>query len=219
MKTASYFGNPWLGLFFKTNEELTLVPVDTSPKLAAHIGENLKTRVLPVLIGESNLLGIYGAMNSNGIVVSNVALPEEIAVLKKAGLNVYRSRTSLNAHGNNISVNDKGGLINGYVERPEQEAIEDALGVELVPMHIGGYTTIGSLVLATNRGYLAHYQTSDEDQRKLEEILKVKGSVGSLNMGVGFVALAAIANSKGYLAGEASSAFEQGRLEEALGFL
>lgn len=219
MKVARYLGNPWIGLFLKTSEDIALLPVDSPDKLVDKIKEYLKTDVHKLSIGNSNLLGIYCAMNSHGIVVPNIIYKDEIAALKKIGLNVHCSSARNNAHGNNIVVNDKGGIINSNIDKKERKNMEDALGVELVPMQLAGYTAVGSLCIATNKGYLAHYKTNEEEQKQLEQILKVKGSIGSLNMGTGFIKLGAIANTKGYLAGEISSAFELGRLEEALGFL
>ena len=219
MNATSYFGNSWLGLFLKTNEKTTLVPVDTAPKLIEKIEAHLKTDVVKTSMGESNLVGLYCAMNSNGIILPNIATEKEVTNARKTGLNVYQSKEKHNAHGNNILVNDKGGMSHPDVSPIERKKIEETLGVELQSGRIAQYATVGSAVLCNNNGWLAHYNTTTEEERQLEEALKVKGAKGSLNMGVGFVGLAAVANRNGYLAGEASSAFERGRLEEALGLI
>jgi len=46
-------------------------------------------------------------MNSNGVVLPNVARDEEIQALRKAGLNVYVSKDKHNAIGNNVAANNK----------------------------------------------------------------------------------------------------------------
>jgi translation initiation factor 6 len=153
------------------------------------------------------------------VVLPNVARDEEIALLKREGLNVYVCRDRHNAMGNNMAVNDKGGVINPYVEKDEAKAIGDALGIELVPMTVAGFSTVGSACIASNGGFLAHYKAGEEDMARLREALKVHGSKGTVNTGTGFVSYGVVANSKGYVAGEDTTAFEMGRLEEALGLI
>lgn len=218
MKTA-YFGNPWLGMFIKTNDEVTMLPSDSMQKVEDMLKGRLETETIRTNIADCNLVGMYTAMNSNGVVLPNVVRDEEVVSLKKAGLNVYVCKDKHNANGNNLAVNDKGGIVNPYVSKEESKAIGDALGIELVPARVAGYSTVGSACIATNKGFLAHYKASDEDISNIKDALKVEGDKGTVNTGTGFVAFGAVANSKGYVAGEATTAFELGRLEEALGLI
>ncbi|MEW6749312.1 MAG: translation initiation factor IF-6 [Candidatus Micrarchaeota archaeon] len=218
MRTA-YFGNPWLGMFIKTNDEVTLLPIDSMQKVEDMLRERLQTTTIKTNVGDCNLLGMYTAMNSNGVVLPNVARDEEAALLKKAGLNVHICRDKHNANGNNLAVNDKGGIANPYMDPAEVKAVGDALGVEMVPLKIAGFSTVGSACIATNNGFLAHYKASEEDLAAIKDALKVDGNKGTVNTGTGFVAFGAVANSKGYVAGESTTAFELGRLEEALGLI
>jgi translation initiation factor 6 len=213
---TSYFGNPWLGMFIRTNDEFTMLPIDSMQKVEDMIRERLKTTTIRLSLADTNLVGLYAAMNSNGVILPNVVRDEEVALLKEAGLNVYVSKDKYNANGNNIACNDKGGIVNPYMEKHEVKAIGDVLGVELVPMTVGEYSTVGSSCIATNGGYLAHFKASEDDMSRLKDALKVDGSKGTVNTGTGFVGFGAIANKNGYVAGEATTAFELGRLEEAL---
>jgi translation initiation factor 6 len=219
MRKTSYFGNPWIGMFIKTNDRTTILPVDSMDKVVKSVEESLKTEVIKIGMSDSNLLGVYVAMNSNGVILPNIAREEEIAAVKRAGLNVYVSKEVHNAHGNNISVNDKGGVINPYVSPFEAKAIGEALGVEMVPMAVAGFTTIGSACIATNSGFLAHYKASDSELAALKDALKVYGNKGTVNTGTGFVSYGAVVNRNGYLVGEDTTPFEIGRLEEALGLI
>jgi translation initiation factor 6 len=219
MERCAYFGNPWIGMFIKTNDSVTLLPVDSMKKLEEKAAAGLKTEIVKVSAGDSNLLGIYFAMNSNGAVLPNIMREEEVAALKRAGLNVHVSAERNNAHGNNIAVNDRGGAINPHVSREEAKKMEDVLGVELVPMSVAGYATIGSACIATNSGFLAHFGASPEEMAALKSALKADGSRGTVNTGTGFVAYGAVVNKNGYIAGEGTTAFELGRLEEALGLI
>ncbi|MFN7991080.1 MAG: translation initiation factor IF-6 [Candidatus Micrarchaeia archaeon] len=219
MRKTSYFGNPWIGMFVRTNDRTSVLPVDSMKKFEDAVAETLKTEIIKVGMGDSNLLGVYIAMNSSGCVLPNVARDAEVSELRKAGLNVYVSRDKHNANGNNIAANDKGGIINPNVDPSEAKAIGDALGVELVPMSIAGFTTVGSACIAANTGFLAHFKASSEEMDLLRDALKVPGNKGTVNTGTGFVSYGAAVNRNGYLVGEDTTAFEVGRLEEALGLI
>ncbi|MBS3068627.1 translation initiation factor IF-6 [Candidatus Micrarchaeota archaeon] len=218
-KLCAYFGNPWIGMFIKTNDETTFVPLDTPDKLVKKISENLKTNVVRVSISDSNLLGIYIAMNSNGVVLPNVATAAEISAVKETGLNVYISKDKNNALGNNLLLNDKGALINSNISKEEIKNIQDTLGIEIFEGKIANYSTVGSACIANNDGFLAHFNTSESELDDIKKKLKINGLKGSINMGVGFISYGVIHNKNGYLAGELSSGFELGRVEEALGYI
>ncbi len=219
MIKTTYFGNPWIGMFIKTNDEFTMLPIDSMKKLETIVEETLKTEIIKVGISDSNLLGVYLAMNSNGIILPNVIAQEETDKIKKSGLNVYVSKDSQNANGNNIAANDKAGIVNPHLDKKEVKKMEDALDVELVPMMIAGHSTVGSTCIATNNGFLAHFKTSSDEMEQLKDILKVRGNKGTINTGTGYVSYGVVVNSHGYVAGEATTAFELGRVEEALGLI
>lgn len=219
MFRTAYYGNPFLGLFFRANNSAAIVPINAQEKNTLAIKSALGVEVIELSLGGSNLIGLYTAMNNNGIVLSNVAEENEIAVLKKAGLNILISTEINNAHGNNICVNDKGGMINPHVDSKERKKMEDVLGVEIVPLSIAKYTTVGSVCHCSNKGFLVHYAANEEEMKVIEDALKVQGDKGTLNTGVGFVGIGIVGNDKGFVVGEASTGFEIGKVESALGYI
>lgn len=218
-KKAAYFGNPFVGIFAATNNGHTLFPHEAPESFVRKVCGALGTNEVRCSIGESNLNGIYAAMNSNGIVLPYMDGEAAGKIRMETGLEVYVSSEKMNAHGNNIAANDKGGIISERVHAGERKRMEECLGVELVPMRIGGYSTVGSLCVANNKGFIVHYGAGEEELGELEGIFRVGGMRGTANMGTGFVSVCMLANDKGYIAGESTSAFEMGRVEEALGFL
>lgn len=218
-KRAAYFGNSFLGIFAATNNSHTLFPDEAPASFVGKVCGALGTKDVRCSIGESNLNGIYAAMNSKGIILPYFDKKVAEKIRKETGLEVYASRERMNAHGNNICVNDRGGIINEHVHPSERKNMEDCLGVELVPMHIGAFTTVGSMCIANNKGFLVHYVAKEEELKELEGIFKVSGMKGTANTGTGFVGVCILANDKGYVVGQATTAFEMGRVEEALGFL
>lgn len=219
MKRTAYFGNPWIGMFAKTNDEFTILPIDSMKKFDDAVLESLGTEAIKTGIADSNLLGVYIAMNSKGIILPNVIEDRELGIIRKCGLNIHVSSDKNNAMGNNIAVNDKGGVVNPNLSRKEVRAMEDALGVELVPMTIADHSTVGSACIATNNGFLAHFRAKEDEMGKLREALKVGGNKGTVNTGTGFVTYGVLVNKNGYVAGENTTAYELGRVEEALGLI
>lgn len=219
-RRAAYFGNPFLGLFFCTNGKHTLFPIDAKESLVENVCSSLGTSPIRVNVQGHNLNGIYVAMNGNGIVLPSRTSDEERKLLEKeTGLSVYVSNEKMNAHGNNIALNDMGGLINPNVGQKERLEMEGCLGCELVPFSVAGFTTMGSLCVANNKGFITHYAAGEREIAEMGEVLKVKGLPGSINMGTGFIAIGLLATDKGYFAGEATSSFELGRVGEALGLI
>jgi translation initiation factor 6 len=219
MRKTAYFGNPWIGMFIKTNDEYTMLPIDSMKKLEDAVQEALRTEIIKTAIADSNLLGVYLTMNSNGIVAPSITGRKELEAIKKSGLSVYVSKERHNANGNNIAVNDKGGIVNPHLGRSEVKKMEDVLGVELLPMSVAGFTTVGSSCVATNEGFLCHFRATADEIKQMKDAFKVPGSKGTVNTGTGFVSYGVVVNRKGYIAGENTTAFELGRVEEALGLI
>lgn len=216
LKTSN-FGNPYIGLFAKASEKLVAADVSASPKFLTAL-ESLGVPVVVSSFGGSGLAGIFLAMNSNGAVVPSFSGNDEISVFKKQGMNVLRMEGQFSAVGNNIAANDFGAVANPEMPRAVLKRVSDCLGVEAVPIRVAGFTTAGSCVSATNKGFMAHNRANEQELKELHGILRVEGSNCTLNMGVPFISLCAVANSRCALLGEATTGFELGRAAGALSF-
>jgi translation initiation factor 6 len=103
------------------------------------------------------------------------------------------------------------------ISKAQERKISDALGVEAMAHDtLSKISTVGAINVVTNRGLLAFNEMPQVELKKLERIFKVRGNVGTCNMGVPFVGMGVVANSKGALVGDASSGFEVSRIYEAL---
>ncbi|MCX6769906.1 MAG: translation initiation factor IF-6 [Candidatus Micrarchaeota archaeon] len=213
---AANFGNPHVGLFAKANDSTAFVDISASPKLLSALPA-LGVKIKQTAFGGSGLIGIYLAMNNNGAVVPSFCSKEEISILKASGLSVATLPGQFCAAGNNVSANDFGAVANPEMPRRLLRELSDCLGVEVVPKSIAGFSTVGSCLIATNKGFAVHNRASEKEIAELSKIFKVGGLNCTLDMGVAFVSLGAAANSKGAVIGEATSGFEAGRLSEALG--
>ena len=214
---ASNFGNPYIGLFARASEKLVAADISSSPKFISAL-EGLGVPVVKTTFGGSGLAGIFLAMNSNGAVVPSFCSDDEASVFKKLGMNVFKIGGQFSAVGNNLAANDHGAVANPEMPRPVIKKISDCLGVEAVPIRVAGFTTTGSCVCATNKGFMAHNRATEQELKELHSILGVEGANCSLNLGVPFVTLCAVANSHGVFVGEATTGFELGRCSSALAF-
>jgi len=208
--------NPFVGLFFKANDNTVFVPKALGSKFAETIQNTLGATAVQLSISQSDLLGIFIAMNSNGCIVPSFVEDDELALLKKTGLNVA-TIDSHQACGNSILCNDHAAVLHPTIAKPEAKKISDALGVEALAHDLlSKISTVGAVNVVTNKGLLAYNEMPELELKKLERLFKVKGNVGTCNMGVPFVGMGVVANSKGALVGHATSGFEVSRIYEAL---
>jgi len=212
---TSVYKNPFIGLFMKTNNEVTLAPHGIPKKNAEQAREVLGTRVVHVLIDQSPLVGLLAAMNSSGAVLPCFAEKHAVALLKKEGLNPLVFKGSLTP-GNLIACNDRAALVSPLVPRDEAKRVADALGVEVFQQALAGSAVVGAVCVATNNGVLAFNEASEIELKFLAKIFGCKAVGGTSNFGSVCNSLGVVANSRGALVGEATTGFEIQRVFEAL---
>jgi translation initiation factor 6 len=216
-KTSNY-GNPHIGLFARASDKLIAVDTTSAPKMLSAL-EDFGVPMVKATFGASGLVGIYLSFNSSGAIVPSFSDKAEISLLRSQGLNIFSLPGKFCAAGNNVAANDFGAVINPEIPREMAKKISDCLGVEAVGRAVAGYLTSGSAIIATNKGFLAHNRCSEEELKELQSILHVQGMNGTLNTGVAFPALGAVANSRHALFGEACTGFEMGRAVQGLGLI
>jgi translation initiation factor 6 len=208
--------NPFLGLFLRASDSVLLAPPNLPQKVREAAEATLRVNTTRLLVHQSNLLGVYCCLNSNGVLLPEFAEDAEVRLLKGLGLNVVRLDSRWGAVGNNVLANDRAALVNPDLPADQAQQVADALGVEVEQAPVSGLKTVGAVNVVTNKGLLAYNHTTEVELKRLESLFKVKGSVGSANMGVPFVGICAVANSRGALLGELSSGFEVQRAYQAL---
>jgi translation initiation factor 6 len=212
---ASIQKNPFIGLFLRTNGEVTLAPPGLPKKNAEQIRETLGTRVVHLLIDQSPLAGVLTALNSNGVVLPSFAEKSVASILKREGLNALVLREPF-APGNLVSCNDRCALVSPLVSREEAKRVGDALNVEVHQQAIAGSAVVGATCVATNNGVLAFNEASEIELKFLAKIFGCKAVGGTTNFGSVCNSLGVIANERGALVGEATTGFEVQRVFEAL---
>ncbi len=207
-------GNPLIGLYAKVSENLAVVGVRDRGLIEA-LEQKLGVEVVVTKISGSELVGAMVAMNSNGAVVSNYILSEELKNLESK-VDVLVVDTPMTCLGNNLCINDRGGIANPEMDAEMVGKIGDFLNIDLVPGTIGGIKTVGMAAVITNRGGLVNPNISEWEMRKLEDVAGVEVLTGTVNFGNDMVGSSLLANSKGYVVGRDTTGFELGIIEEAL---
>jgi translation initiation factor 6 len=89
--------------------------------------------------------------------------------------------------------------------------------VEAVKGEVYGLPFVGSLVVATNKGAIAHPKITEQEREKIQEILQVPVSVGTVNGGVPYPKSGLLANSNGAIAGNLTSGPELMEISQTMG--
>jgi len=212
-------GSAEVGLFGLATDKFLLLSKSVIPRKARLFSDILGVKASRVSIMGSILISPFIAANSNGIIISNLALDEEVQQIKKsipeARVCVLNSRNT--AVGNLILCNDKGAVASTVFSKNEVKEIEETLDVEVIQANIASRTYVGSLAVATNIGAVVYVEATDEEIKMLNEILRIHSYVGTVNDGVGFVRSGIIANSNGAIVGSRTTGPELLTITQALG--
>jgi translation initiation factor 6 len=214
MKLIAVKGSPLIGLYAKVSEDFAIVGVNDS-KLYQSLVEELDVDVIVTTVSGSELVGALIAINSRGVVVSNLIMRKELEKLEKH-VEVMVIDTPMTCFGNNLCINDRGGIAHPEMDDSVIEQVANFLNVDIVRGTVGGIKTVGMAAVITNSGGLVNPGINEWEQRKIEKITGVEVMPGTVNFGNDMVGSSLLANSKGYVAGRDTTGFELGVIEEAL---
>ena len=203
-------GSENLGFHAVVTNEYILVPQDFNRR---ELFEGLE--VMETKVAKTDLVGLFSAGNSNGIIV-----PREVSDLEKtrfedSGVDFKVLKSRSNALGNLILCNDKGALISPKLEDFKEE-ISEALNVDVTVGKISGLNP-GVSAVANSKGAVIHRDASEEDAEMVMEALDLEEiDIGTVNMGSPFVGSGAAGNDEDLLAGENTTGPEIGRFDRTL---
>ena len=215
MLKLTHHGNPSIGAFCRANNNVAFMASDSTNKLISYVESQLKVEVVKATIFNSGIIGIYSSINSNHILLPYFTEKREIEKIK-CYVEPVVVKTKENAWGNLVVMNDRGAILSPYLNKETISFISNSLGLDVVVSSIAGYKSVGAVAFATNKGALISYKASKEEIKLVEDVLKVKTTTASINMGSQFISLGLIANEKGYVVGELTTGVEIARIEEGL---
>jgi len=211
--------NPNIGVFCKTNENITFIPKGISKKIKKKIKEVLDVELIELNIADASIIGSLLSFNSKGAVICDFADENSINTILKNDLEVCLIHDKINAAGNDILVNDYGALVHPGMKEKTIKEIQNILDVPVFKGTIGSLKTVGMAAVVTNKGLLCHPKTSQDEIRLLEKVFKVPVMIGTINHGSPVIGSGLVANTKGAIIGDLTTGIEMGRIEEALGYI
>jgi translation initiation factor 6 len=219
LKKIDLMGSPNLGVYISVTNEVAIAPMNIQESAEEALKEALDVEIIRTSIAGSNLDGSLSVANSNGIIVSPQTFDREIELLEDFGLNVAKLPNKYTAVGNLVVANDNGAIVSPFLYADAIKIIEDVLDVYVERRSIAGFDIVGSLANVTNKGAFLHANTTEEEIKGIEKILKVPADIGTVGRGTALVGACSIANSYGAIVPENTSGPEMARVEEALGFI
>lgn len=211
------FGTSSVGVFLATNNSVTFLPPDVPEKIEDLVRGTLRTSVARFTIAKSPLLGVFIVVNDNGVLLSPLALEDEVRLFKSLGLNVEVLNTKYTAVSNLILANNKTALVSPLLEPQLRKVVADVLGVEVIVDTVANNPLVGALAVLNSRGLLVAPEATDEDVKKLSEYFKVRVDVGTVNKGKSFLRGGIVVNDHGALVGDETAGPELMRITQVLG--
>ncbi|MBU7018758.1 MAG: translation initiation factor IF-6 [Theionarchaea archaeon] len=204
-------GIPFIGAYGFSTDLVTLIRINVG-KNRKKVEEVLQTPVVEATIGKSILLGVFVAGNSSSLVVPYFIEDAEAALISEyTNVHVYPGKHT--ALGNLVLSNDRGCIISPELDR---HFFQDALGTEVVNGTLGGFSTVGSVGVATNRAGLLHPTVTEDDVEFVEELLHIPCGTATANRGVGYIRLCMLANTYGAILGQLTTGPEVVHIEDIL---
>ncbi|MDG6219004.1 MAG: translation initiation factor IF-6 [Candidatus Thermoplasmatota archaeon] len=211
-----FLENPNIGVFCKATDDFCIIRKGLPKKILNRVFSALQARLIELQLADANIVGSLLVCNSHGVVISNIVNEADILLLESNGFSVLPIDDTINAVGNDILINDSGGLIHPDIKDTTVKKIQDCLQVPLTKGLIAGLDTVGMAAVATNKGVLCHPVATDSEKNILESIFKVPVMIGTVNHGVPLIGSGLVANSHGAVVGSLTTGIEMGRIEEAL---
>jgi len=197
-----YYGDVNIGFYGRATDRLFISSFERD------FSEIFKVPSIRITVGGTEFVGLFSAMNSNGIILPFIVRDEELQEIKRLGLDVLVLKEKFTAIGNLIVANDKGAIVSDLLSEKSIKPIEDVLKVEVVKAVLVNSKIVGSVCFTTNKGAILHREASEEDVELVKSVLKVEVERGSVNLGSPFVSSGIIANSFGALIGSKTSGYE-----------
>ena len=209
IKKASYYGNPYIGIFAFCNDKIAISGFNK--KFNKMLEEVLQVEVIETTIANSELNGLYVTGNNDIVLIPDITEKSEYENLKKKlaefDIKLYVLKEKYNALANNIAIGKNVIFINPDLKHQKKE-LENIFGIETLTYKITNYKTIGSLLLIKDEGFLISYKATDDEVKKVEELLKLKGKRVSVNFGSPFPHLGILKSKKGLIVGELTTGIE-----------
>lgn len=212
-------GSAYIGIFCACNNEVALIPTDAPAKFERMVSKYLGVEVVRTNVGGGRIIGALVTMNSKGIVISNIMIPEETERLRAnlgGRLAIAEIDTRINAFGNTILANEHGAVIHPGYGNDIVEVIKDTLEVEVARGRIANMDIVGSCGITNSKGVLLHPKSTQAERKLASETLGVPVSIATANCGCPYLRSCVLVNDNGALVGSRTTTVELDRIYDVL---
>ena len=218
ISTGDILGNSQVGVYLTVVGNNLFYPSSLDKPAIEEILQCFDLEMNPMLIGGSSLLGSLIVGNNKGIAVADIATEEDLDKLSSFG-EVVILESGVNAAGNLVECNDHGAIVSKSIPTPGVELIGEVLGVKTARTRVAGQDTVGSLLVANNKGILTHPDISSSEVKEIEAVMSVPVMVGTVCFGSPYVGAGCVTSENDALVGSGSTGPELNRIEDALGLI
>ena len=218
ISTGDILGNSQVGVYLTVVGNSLFYPSSLDKPAIEEISQCFDLEMNPMLIGGSSLLGSLIVGNNKGIAVADIATEEDLDKLSSFG-EVVILESGVNAAGNLVECNDHGAIVSKSIPTPGVELIGEVLGVKTARTRVAGQDTVGSLLVANNKGILSHPDISSSEVKEIEAVMSVPVMVGTVCFGSPYVGAGCVTSENDALVGSGSTGPELNRIEDALGLI
>ncbi|MBL6883467.1 translation initiation factor IF-6 [Euryarchaeota archaeon] len=218
ISTGDILGHSQVGVYLSVVGNNLFYPTSLDKPAIEEIQQVFDIEMNPLLIGGSALLGSLICGNNKGIAVADIATEADLDILSSYG-DIVILESGVNAAGNLLECNDFGAVVSKSIPNPGVELIGEILGVNTARVRVAGQDTVGSLLVANNKGILSHPDITSYEVKEIEKTMQVPVMVGTVCFGSPYVGAGCVTSDTNALVGSGSTGPELNRIEDALGLI
>ena len=218
ISTGDILGHSQVGVYLSVVGDNLFYPASLDKPAIEGIEQVFDIEMNPLLIGGSALLGSLICGNNKGIAVADIATEEDLDTLSSYG-EIVILESGVNAAGNLLECNDYGAVVSKSIPNPGVELIGEILSVNTARVRVAGQDTVGSLLVANNKGILSHPDITSYEVNEIEKTMKVPVMVGTVCFGSPYVGAGCVTTENDAFVGSGSTGPELNRIEDALGLI
>ncbi len=197
-----------------TNDDLTFIPKNAPDRIKDDVRDALGTEIVELSIYDSSLIGLFSAINKNGAILPKIAYSKEVEkVSEYLDVVIIDEFTAI---GNLVATNDRTAILSPVIPDKYIDEIRNKLKVDVERFSANKMDVTGSLVVMTNKGFIASSMIPENKIHELEDILGIEGKASTLNYGIPFIGPSLVANDNGAIVGGMSTPLEVGAIDEML---
>ncbi|KCZ75297.1 hypothetical protein H311_03728 [Anncaliia algerae PRA109] len=185
MQKISYEGSSEIGAYARLTSAYLLIGRSENNFFASNFA-NLSIPVIETTINSIRTVGSLTQGNKYGLLLPNTTHDHELFFIRQnlpENIKVRRIDERLNALGNIILCNDHIALVHPEIEPETVEAIKDVLRVPVHKICINDKPLVGTYAVMNNQGMLVEPKTSEEEMNELRNLVNLRISAGTVNMG------------------------------------